>query len=83
MYNWPLTTHINLLWAKLVFFKLLLCKFSLMKQPLPKKLISITCTLRGKKDVQIASDDSYMLSEQNWFFLNWFVLVFTNGTNFP
>ena len=36
-----------------------------MKQHLPKKLIAITCTLGGKKDVQMASDDSYILCEQN------------------
>ena len=49
MYDWALITHIYVLWAKLMFFKVVLCQFSLMKQLFLKKIFSTTCTLRGKK----------------------------------
>ena len=63
-------THIYVMWAKLMFFKVVLCYFSQVEQLFLKKLFSGTCTLRGKKWCTI---DLwwviYMLCEQNWFFL--------------
>ena len=48
MYNRPLMTHFYVMWAKLVFFKVVLCKFLLMEPLFLKKFFSGTCTLRGK-----------------------------------
>ena len=60
MYNWPVMTHTYVIRAKLMFFKVYLCYFSLMEQLFLKKFFSRTCTLRGKKDVQLTFDDSYI-----------------------
>ena len=49
MYNRPLMTHTYVIWAKVMFFKVLLCYFSLMEQTFLKNFSSRTCTLRGKK----------------------------------
>ena len=49
MYNWHLMAHIYVMWAKLMFSKVALGKFSLMEQLFLKKIFSRTCTLRGKK----------------------------------
>ena len=55
-----------------------------MEQLFLKKLFARTCLLRGKNDVQLNFDDSYFcyVSKIDVFLSN-FVLVFTNGTNFP
>ena len=49
----------------------------------PKVFFSRTWTLRGKNDVQLKFDDSYIyyVSKIN-VFQSSFVLVFTNGTTF-
>ena len=36
-----------------------------MEQLFLDKFLPSTCTLRGKKDVQLSFDESYMLLEQN------------------
>ena len=48
MYSWHLMTHIYVMSAKLVFLKVVLCKFSLMEPLFLKTFFSGTCTLRGK-----------------------------------
>ena len=60
MYNWPLMTHTYVMWAKLMFFKVVLCQFSVMEQLFLKKFFSRTCTLREKNDVQSTFNDSYI-----------------------
>ena len=55
-----------------------------MEQPFLKKFFSRTCTLRGKNDVQLTFDDSYICYVSKIdIFQSSFVLVFTNGTTFP
>ena len=84
MYDSALMTHIYVLWAKLVFFKVVLCEFSLMKQLFQKKFFSRTCTLRGKKDVQLTFCDSYLcFLSKTVVFQRSFVLDFANGITFP
>ena len=67
-----------------MFLKVILCQFLLMEQFFSKKLFARTCLLRGKNDVQLKFDDSYLcyVSKIDVFLSN-FVLVFTNGTTFP
>ena len=55
-----------------------------MEQLFLKKLFSRTCTLRGKNDVELTFDDSYICYvSKNDVFQSSFVFVFTNGTTFP
>ena len=55
-----------------------------MEQFFPKKFFSRTCTFRGKKDVQLNFDDSYICYVRKIAVAQGiFVLVFTNGTTFP
>ena len=65
-------------------FKVVLCQFLLMEQLFLEKFFSRTCTLRGKKDVQLTFDDSNIcyVSKINGFQSS-FVSVFTNGKTFP
>ena len=67
-----------------MFPKVIVCQFLLMEQLFRKELFARTCLLRGKNDVQLNFDDSYLcyVSKIDVFLSN-FVLVFTNGTNFP
>ena len=55
-----------------------------MEQLFLKKLFARTCLLGGKNDVQLNFDDScFCYVSKIDVFLSNFVLVFTNGTNFP
>ena len=55
-----------------------------MEQLFLKKFFSRTCTLRGKNDVQLTFDDSYICYVSKIdVFQSSFLLVFTNGTTFP
>ena len=70
-------THIIVMRAKLIFFKVVFCLFSLMKQLFLEKIFSRTCTFRGKNDVQLTFDDSYISYESKIdVFLSSFLLVF-------
>ena len=44
----------------MMFFKVVLCLFLLIEQLFRKKFFSRTCTLRGKNDVELTFDDSYI-----------------------
>ena len=51
-----------------------------MEQLFLKKLFSRTCTFRGKNDVQLTFDDSYICYASKFaVFQSSFLLVFTNG----
>ena len=67
-----------------MFFNVVLCQLSLMKQLFPEKFFSRTCTIRAKNDVQLTFDDPYIsyLSKIDVFQRS-FVLILTNGTIFP
>ena len=55
-----------------------------MKQLFLKKFFSRTCSLRGKKDVQLNFDDLYICYVRKIDVVQrTFVLVFTKGTTFP
>ena len=55
-----------------------------MEQLFPKKFFSRTCTFRGKNDIQLTIDDSYICYVSKFdVFQSSFVLVFTNGKTFP
>ena len=48
-----------------MIFKIVFCYFLLMKQLLPKTFFSMSYTLRGKNDVQMIFDDSYVFCVSN------------------
>ena len=54
-----------------------------MEQLFLKKHFSRICTLRGKNDVQLTFDDSYVYYVSKIDVFKAVLLFFTNGTNFP
>ena len=63
-------------------FHVVLSWSSLIEQPFPIKFFSWACTLRGKYDVKLPFGDSYICYVSKIDVLNFFVLVFTNGSIF-
>ena len=60
MFKWSLMTQKHLISAKLTFCAVSLCWFSQLEHIFPKKLFSRTCRLRGKIDVLLTFDYSYI-----------------------